>query len=212
MPDARDRELAAALAVTPLDEVTRRRLVAGALAATTDVPGAGAPSAPSRRSWIPLVAAAVVILAVVVGVFALAGGGNDTSDTATRKDATTRTDQRAAAEAPESAAGSVAVGVADYGDLGNLSRAAARRRAREELAKAPDAAAAGSAASPNTEQLLQAVAHAPCAEGVRSAGDLVGVASATFHGHDAVVVVVLTPSGARTGYLLVPDPCSAITL
>ena len=211
--DARDERIAEALAVPPLDDLTRRRLVRTALDA---VPAESAESDEAqppaeRRSWLPLVAAAVVMLLVIVGVVALRGGGTDSTDTAARKNGASATssgdapvgsaDAGAPAARPEASSG--AVSAADLGDLGDLSSSVARRRARTEIAGSPTGYAAG---VDNVQELLGEVAAAPCAGTLRRA-QIVGVGSATVDAHPAVVVV--TSSGATsTPHLLVLRPCS----
>ena len=84
--DLRDDRLAALLAVEPLDDVTRRRLVRTAL--DGDAPAAGAPASGRRpRAWWAAAAAAVVV-AIAAGTVVLASGGGDERPTAQR--ATTR--------------------------------------------------------------------------------------------------------------------------
>ena len=220
--DARDEQIAEALAVPPLDDVTRRRLVRTALDAVPaesaesddadDADGARPPG--ERRSWVPLVAAAVVMVLVVVGVVALRGGGNDSSsDTAARKADRVPTAQTpsAAADSSSGAAASLVPGTADLGDLGDLSSTAARARARAAVTAEPLAepfAGSTSPAVPTAEQLLQDVASASCADALHGSGTaVVGVGSATVAG-DAAIVVVAERDGVRTPYLLVLRPCS----
>jgi hypothetical protein len=212
--DQRNPELADALAVPPLDDVTRRRLVRNAVdaadTAESTTPGSTTPSSPGRRSWAPLAAAAVVILLVVaVGVFALARSGGDSSDTAARQGAKTPaavapTAAPTAGSAESSgAAASVGAGVTAYGDLGDLSRASARDAARAKVAS--DGAAP---AADLSEALLVRIADAACAASLRTEGTtLVGVGRATVDGNDAAVVVTRGADGTRTAHLLVFSPC-----
>jgi hypothetical protein len=217
--DARDEQLAEALAVPPLDDVTRRRLVRAALDA---VPAESDESEESdeaqpprvRQSWAPLVAAAVVILLVVVGVLALGGGGggNDSTDTAARKaDRAPAAETPSAADSSRGAAASLVPGTADLGDLGDLSGNAARDRARRAVTAEPLAApiaGSSSPAVPTAEKLLQDVADASCADALhRSGTTVVGVGSATVDGN-AAIVVVAERDGVRAPYLLVLHPCS----
>jgi len=214
--DARDEQLAEALAVPPLDDVTRRRLVRNALEAVpveSDGSEAAEPP-PERRSWAPLVAAAVVITLVVVGIVALGrAGNNSTSDTAARKADRVPTvgTPSAAADSSRGAAASLAPGTADLGDLGDLSGTAARDRARRAVTAEPLAepfAGSSRPAVPTAEQLLQDVAGATCAGALRGSGTtVVGVGSATVDGNAAIVVVV-ERDGVRAPYLLVVQPCA----
>lgn len=213
--DPRDEQLGDALAVPPLDDVTRRRLVRNALDALgspeTDADDEAAASR-EPRSWAPLAAAAVVILLVVVGFVALGRGGDDASDTAARKadrvpTAETPTAQAPAADASSGAAASLVPGILDLGDLGNLSSAARRERTRTALTTGTltDSEAATKLSS---EQLLRDVADAACAAPLRADGTtVVGVGSATVDGDHAVVVVTET-AGARAAFVLVPEPCA----
>jgi hypothetical protein len=207
--DARDERLGEALAVPPLDDVTRRRLVRNALDAAADGAGGGTGAdPPERRSWAPLVAAAAVILLVVVGFVALGGGGNDsTSDSAARKADRVPTAETpsAAADSSSGAAASLIPGSADLGDLGDLSSTAARDRARAAVAGSPTGYTAG---VDNVEELLQDVADASCADSLRASGStVVGVGSATIDGHRAAVVLTES-NGTRTAHLLVFAPCA----
>jgi hypothetical protein len=210
--DARDERIVEALAVPPLDDVTRRRLVRAALEA---VPAESDEAQPprERQSWVPLVAAAVVILFVVVGVLALGGGGNDSTDTATRKADRVPTvgTPSAAADPSSGAAASLVPRTADLGDLGDLSGTAERDRARRAVTAEPLAepfAGSSSPAVPTAEQLLQDVANASCADALRGSGTtVVGVGSATVDGN-AAIVVVAERDGVRTPYLLVVQPCA----
>lgn len=214
--DARDEQLGDALAVPPLDDVTRRRLVRNAIDALgspeTDADDEAAASR-EPRSWAPLAAAAVVILLVVVGFVALGrGGDDDASDTAARKadrvpTAETPTAQAPAADASSGAAASLVPGILDLGDLGNLSSAARRERTRTALTTGTltDSEAATELSS---EQLLREVADSACAAPLRADGTtVVGVGSATVDGDRAVVVVTET-AGARAAFVLVPEPCA----
>ena len=212
--DARDDQLGEALAVPPLDDITRRRLVRNALDAAADGDPADA-EAPERRSWVPLAAAAVVILLVVVGFIALGQGGDgSSSDTAARKadrvpTAETPTGQAptAAADSSSGATASLVPGILDLGDLGNLSSARSRDRTRAALTTGPLTDSEATTTRSN-EQLLQDVADAACAEPLRTESTtVVGVGSATVDGADAVVVVTET-AGARAAFVLVLQPCA----
>ncbi len=203
--DPRDEKLGDALAVTPLDDVTRRRLVRNALAALDQADEADEVDEPrERRSWAPLVAAAVVILLVVVGIVALGqGGGDSSSDTAARKtdrvptaETPTGKAPRAAADSSSGAAASLVPGILDLGDLGNLSNAASRDRTRTALTTGT-LTDSESATALVTDRLLQDIADAACAAPLRADGTtIVGAGSATVDGSDAVVVVTETAARA----------------
>jgi hypothetical protein len=215
--DTRDEQIGEALAVPPLDDLTRRRLVRNALAASVeepDIDDTGADDAAERRSWGPLVAAAVVILLVVGGFVALGRSGDDNpTDTAARKadrtpTAETPTGQApsAAADSASGAAASFAAGTALYGDLGDLSTTAARTAARSAIG-APDAPS-----GEVSESFAARVATASCAAPLRAAGTVVGIGSATVDGRRAGVVVTQSADGTRTPYLLEFSPCTVSPL
>ena len=214
--DPRDEHLGETLAVPPLDDVTRRRLVGNTLAALDQADEADEVDEPrERRSWAPLAAAAVVILLVVAGFVALGQGGDDSSsDTAARKADRVPTAETPTGQAPTPAADSssgaaapLVPGILALGDLGPLSSAASRDRTRAALTTGTltDSEAATTLAS---EQLLQDVADAACAAPLRADGTtIVGVGRATVDGDDVVVVVTET-AGARAAFVLVLQPCA----
>jgi hypothetical protein len=118
-PDARDERVAALLAVPPLDDVTRRRLVTGALRARGP-----------RRRGRTVVAAVLAAAAAVAVVVLLAPHGDDRSPQATR--------------APKGAtASSTLRGLPDFGDLRDPAAQARVRASRS--AAASSAGAFGSA-------------------------------------------------------------------
>jgi len=104
------RAALAAAPVDPLDELTRRRLLAGALQVAADAPAPMSPAARSR--WAPrhravIGSAAAVLLAVLAGVpFVVGHGGGSPAE---------KTLSAAAPNAARESAG------AFYGDLGDLS-------------------------------------------------------------------------------------------
>jgi hypothetical protein len=82
--DALERARAAVAApVPPLDEVTRRRLVQGALGSRDDALPTAPTSRAPRGAWLGLAAAAVLVILVVVAIGAMVvtdGGGTDQAD------------------------------------------------------------------------------------------------------------------------------------
>src|SRR5262249_38315256 len=88
--DQRDERIATWLEAEPLDELTRRRLVAGAMQATAEAPS----SAPSRRAW-RWIATAAVIVVVLVGALAVftARGGDESRLSDARQQRGGRSDQ-----------------------------------------------------------------------------------------------------------------------
>jgi hypothetical protein len=130
--DARDPRVATWLAVDPLDEVTRARLVRAAVAGASE-------ASPSARRWVAAVAVAAVLVALLVVAGAvLLSGGDDTATTASRAPAKeSARDSRGANDAagsvaPEAAALPDAAAPAtlpSVGDLGDVSTEARLARA-----------------------------------------------------------------------------------
>jgi hypothetical protein len=181
--DRRDDQVASLLAVEPLDELTRRRLVDTALRGG------------SRRPWARYAAAAAITLALVGGGAALLLGQSGDHETATRPPAR----QPGAALTP-TGRGSLAAGAAappiSLGNFGNLGDASnlARLRAAAANARAPSGLqrAAPALAGP----LATARACAP------PSGPITAVATGTVRGRAALVLV----SGGRLT-VVVLDPC-----
>ncbi|HKY77405.1 MAG TPA: hypothetical protein VJS45_14755 [Acidimicrobiia bacterium] len=176
------RSALAAAAVEPVDELTRRRLVATALAAAESAPAGEAPAAAAvplgRGRWARrhpglIGSAAAVVLAVLVGVpFVLDNGGPGGSETLT-------------AQAPFESASPF------LGDLGDLSD---RERLRLRLSGVgSDTYAALPPSEAGPSPAAGAPAAAPLADGSPGAG---GLASKP---NDAVVTTMLAPvSGSRS--------------
>jgi hypothetical protein len=199
-PDARDDlpdgEVAAWLAVEPLDEVTRRRLVSTAVRET---------AAPKRRRahalrWIAAAAAIVVLGAGTLAVVT-AGGGSQESQTA----APALTPEREAAGlAPKSAADATTAPV-EVGDFGDLDDGDNLTRLRAALVSgtstgAPDRSGAVVGSGPTS--LSQCAATIPDAT-------VVAQGSGTLDGRPATVVLVEHPDGSRSFEAIVSDPCEA---
>jgi hypothetical protein len=188
--DARDDDVATWLAVEPLDEVTRRRLVAGAL---REAPAAPRPERQPSRAWRWIAAAAAV---VVLGVGALAvvtaEGGHD---------------ERVASRAPRSdrTALAPAAGVVDVGDVGDLAVAANVARVRDAAGRS--AAAAEAPAGAATQQSNRDSAAASACDGSLPAGTVLVRGTGTFGGHDAVVVLLERPDGPREVDALLTGSC-----
>jgi hypothetical protein len=180
----RQAELAGARAalvaapVEPLDELTRRRLVAAALAAREAPPAGEAPAAVTpigRSRWAgrhrALVgSAAAVVLAVLVGVpFVVGNGGSGRDRTLT-------------AQAPlRDSAGSF------IGDLGDLSD---RDRLRLRLSGVAGDTYAAAPAEAGPSPAAGAATPAPIAGAAPGSGSLAGTPN------DAVVTTTLAPSAA----------------
>src|SRR5262245_27879283 len=137
--DARDERLAARLQTEPLDDVTRARLVRNAL--TASEPEAAATSGARRRSSMSVrwqAAAAAVVALAVSGVAVVARDDSDSAPTAARAPKTTEQPSSALEVTPKAfprftpASGqafSATIGGTTLGDLGDVSSAAALRRA-----------------------------------------------------------------------------------
>jgi hypothetical protein len=204
--DARDPELAAALAVAPLDEMTRRRLVRRAVAAADDAPlDAGWQRGAGGRRTAQITAAVGVAAALVIG--AVVG-----TVIVTRPDDPTPT----AARAPETSAGERAEGAApdpavtgsgdaeaprsaaalavDLGDLGSVTAAAdlrpvvERRVAERSAADATAALPAWPCRDTDPTTIGLAAVH--------------GIGTAQVDGAAVSVLVGPTPAGETVVVLL----------
>lgn len=128
----RDERLHRLLEVPPLDDVTRRRLVARALAPEPVGSATAAAAAPTRRARSRLAVAVPVAAAIAVGLVigaVVVTRPEDATPTAAPAPSSTPTPQgdreRAAGSADVPAlAPAESVAVADLGDLGNLADAA----------------------------------------------------------------------------------------
>jgi hypothetical protein len=173
------RSALAAAGVEPLDELTRRRLVAAALAEADSSP-AGETTAPAavpigRGRWARrhpglIGSAAAVVLAVLVGVpFALDNGGRDGGETLT-------------AQAPLESAGSF------LGDLGDLSD---RDRLRLRLSGVVSDSYASPPSEAGPSPAAGAPVAAPLADGSPGAGGLAAKPG------DAVATTLAPADGSR---------------
>lgn len=203
-PDERDARLGALLAVEPLDDITRRRLVNTAIRSTG-----------SARQARRLVAAAAVVIVLVAGagVVVTVRGSDSTTPTASRDKVATAT--------PESGASTIRVaeGARDVGDFGDLGVATnvARLRGALELAgnnvgatpAQPGAAsaapqAAGAAAS---DALVARFRALGCSPSLLPTGTVVALASGTLDGHPVIVVAIQSANGAQTFHAIETDTC-----
>jgi hypothetical protein len=185
-PDARDDVLARALAVDPLDDVTRRRLVATAIRSTGT----------ARRARMLVAAAAVVLVAVVgAGAFvAIRGTGSDEVE-AQRREAL-GPPQRPAAGAESGAAGAAPTAAAELGDFGELTVAANRQRlftaiGTTKATAAPDAPAAAG------ESAAHKLANLDCTVRGLPSGTTAALATGTLDATRVIVVVTDTTGGNR---------------
>jgi hypothetical protein len=184
--DRRDEGLAALLAVEPLDQLTRRRLVTTAVRA-----------APARPRWRLAAAAAAVILVAAGTVVAVTG--SDGPSPARRAGAPTVTPRPPAGSPPISASTAAAAPV-ELGDFGDLAIAANLTRLRAAAAGAATQAQRGGAASA-APQLGGARGCAPTLAPVRA------VATGQLGGRPVVVLVVGTHLTA-----VAVEPCAVRAL
>jgi hypothetical protein len=211
-PDAhgeqRDEEVAGWLEVERLDDVTRRRLVARALAETerdaAAAPALPAPARPTGRVWAWLGAAAVLVVVLVVGLALLSANGGDDSEVATRNDH--------AAISPKAIDATRDVG--DFGDLDEPTNLAALRAALEAPVSgsaAPQAAAGDTSrefgASDSTTTDAENAPLRLCGITVPDGATAVAQATGTIDGRRATVVLVEAADGTRTLDAVLEDPC-----
>jgi hypothetical protein len=184
------RAALAAAPVEPLDELTRRRLVAAALTAAEPAPAGEAPAAvtPNGSRWARrhpalIGSAAAVLLAVLVGVPFVVGNGGPGRD------------QTLTAQAPlQSSADSF------LGDLGDLSD---RDRLRLRLSGAAGDTFAAAPAEAGPSPAAGAPTAAPLAGAAPGSGSLAGTTN------DAAVSTTLAPTGRSAGRETVSGSASA---
>jgi len=171
-PDERDDRLAGLLAVEPLDELSRRRLVQTALDRT---------ASPWRRRV--LVAAAVVaVLGISGGVWLVAGTGRGGPH---RTVAAPTTPTLAAGSSHAQVAAPAAAPPFDLGDFGNLADPTAVGRLRAAVASLAASPSRGAVIAPDLQAALAAARRCDPA-----AGPVTTVATGTLDGRDALVLVV----------------------
>ena len=182
--DHRDEQVASLLAVEPLDDLTRRRLVDIAVRAT------------ARRPWARYAVAAAVVLGLAGGGVALLVGHSGDHQTATRAPAarpgpvpapTGPGQLQASAAAPNG----LPINLGDFGNLGDATNLA-RLRAANTAGRASPAHRA-------TDLAASIAAARACAH---PAGPVTAVATGTVRGHAALVLA----SGGRLT-VVVLDPC-----
>jgi hypothetical protein len=205
-PEVRDERIGALLAVEPLDDVTRRRLVNTAIRSTG-----------TARQARRLIAAAAVVVVLVAGagvVVAVGGGGDTTSPTAARDKA------EAALPAGRAVGFSISAAVRDVGDFGDLDVGANVDRLRRAFDSAVAKSAAptdGSTAAGNrgaasdqapSDALVTRLRALGCSPSLLPAGTVVGLASGVRGGHP-VIVVDLQSSGATHSFRVIEtDTCT----
>jgi hypothetical protein len=190
-PAARDDVLARALAVDPLDDVTRRRLVTTAIRSTGT----------ARRARMLVAAAAVVLVAVVSAgaVVAIRGNGSDQVE-AQRREALGALPRPAA----DAASGAASVGPAtptaapaELGDFGELTVAANRQRLFTAIGTTKGTASADASSSVGGESAARKLANLDCTVRGLPSGTTVALATGTVDATRVIVVVTDTTGGNR---------------
>ena len=207
-PPALDDAIVARLAVDPLDELTRRRLKAAALAAfdeqATTTAHAAAPAIPTRTNgrivrWLAPVAAAAALVAGVMAVSQNDGGsgGDQVASTANKVDGDAERvadDAKGGAELdplsttetlPGDGAGDQTVPMTAAVDLGDVTqRAALRKAVQAQLAPAESTSEAYSDSASGSGVCMAAIVNQP----------FILQATATYGGEPAVVYVTVDES------------------
>ena len=199
--DDRDPRIAARLPVEPLDEVTRRRLVATAL---RESEASAAPPPRSSRAWQWVAAAAAIVVLVVGGLALLTAGGGHDEPQASR--------DRSIAASPEGL--KVAPDVGDFGDLGQAANLDRLRSALDSSALASAAPRAEASTPPAAGDAAGSTSDADAAK--RSldlcassfpGGTILALGSGTIDGRTATVFLVQQADGSRSLEAVLDDPC-----
>jgi hypothetical protein len=190
--DQRDETLASVLAVPPLDDVTRRRLVREAL--DRPVPR------PSRFVAVAAVAAALALGAFVGTVLVTEPEQSDV--TTAQRAPTVSADAESLESAPAGMANATASPVTPLGDLGDVSDAADLREAVDlgfERSAGPteDSTILGYPCAANTPETFGLVA--PSALGI-----------GTYDGIAVTVVIGTSPAGQALAVVVQSDTCSVL--
>jgi hypothetical protein len=202
--DARDDGLAHQLQVEPLDEVTRRRLVATAL--REGAPPADAAASSGSRIGRLVAAASVAVILVAGGLVYLTQRDSEHGTTAARNNANQPASTASRKNADASTLGeSGSLPARDLGDAGDLHMKANLDRLRTR-AGAATANESTTAARDADEPLAGRLARQPCAANL-PAGTIVAVGTARFGSRDAIVVVTDLPDGSRSLDAVVLAPC-----
>jgi hypothetical protein len=192
-PDERDPELARRLAVEPLDELTRRRLVQTALRE-------GAPARPTPRTWRWLAVAAVAVVVVAVGLAVVTAQGGHDEPTALQERSARTSAPPVGAPAPASA-----------GDFGDLDRRDNRDTLRAQLADraaskgTPEAQTADRAAGALSD--TSASASDACPFTPPFGATVLGSGTGTIDGRRTTVYLVERADGTRTYEAVLEAPC-----
>ena len=192
--DARDERVAGYLAVEPLDDVTRRRLVSTALGST------GGRSTGSARRARQLVAAAAIVFVAVAGaglVVALQEGPQEEPESLTAQ-AEPRESEDAMADTP------LGGSVPDVGEFGELTQQGTVDRLRAALATVAtspvspqDAAATDKAAEADGELSFSTRAGEVGCTPMLPNGVTIAGATGSYDGREVVVVQRESLKGTR---------------
>jgi hypothetical protein len=212
--DERDEHLAALLAVEPLDDVTRRRLVNTAMQSTRTH---------HARRLVAVAAAIFVVLVAGAVVVGLRTTGSSTKTAARAPSAAgTGTPQKGNGEP------ALAPAIADAGDFGDLGVAANRSQlfarypastgaATASAVPAPSAGSSNfssSAGSPLTADTdaLTARLHALSCRDELPAGTVVALGTGQLNGKNAIVVVTRAADGSYSFHAVTASPCTVTVL
>jgi hypothetical protein len=187
--DARDERVAARLAVPPLDDHTRARLIRRAL---EEVPGST--TGRSRRAWALVAAAALLVVAVASGLLLASGGGR--SPSAQRAPHRPPT---AGSQVPAAAPGAAAtVAPRDLGGVGDVTDPARLRR----VLAGPAGAASGSLTT-----LRDACGNGEAVAGVTR---VEAVGTGVDAGQPAAIVVGRDTAGRRVAVVVALHGCRVL--
>ena len=203
--DVRDEGLAARLAVEPLDDVTRARLVRNAMDASAEAAPTNEPARRSGRSrWLAVAAALVVVLAVGLAVVLRDDSGSE--PTAARAPKTGASQSESASPNAADSSGldrtfSTNTGIRPLGDLGDVGSNPQLRRA--VTAAGADAPSASTLSELDAQATATPAAAAPCV--IKPRGKIVASGSGTAQGETVTVYVVERPSGSRVAVAVGPN-------
>lgn len=191
----RDLELAAVLAVEPLDDLTRRQLLRTALA---ERPRATRPVGPLAAA---LGVAAALVIGVLIGTVVVTRPDDPEPTTAARAPATSIAPTAPSAAADAGGPALVPASATQLGYFGVLDSDDALRAAIAARLEA------GGDASATSESADVCVARGPGAAGLAAISD---VATATLDTGPAVILVGRTPSGENVAIVLDPTSCAVL--
>lgn len=203
--DAQDPRVAEWLAVEPLDDVTRARLVRAAMADAdpdTDVEGGAAPA--PRHIGRLLAAAAALLVVLVVGIAVLVPRGDESTPTAANAPADRKATPEAVRERAADSSGATAQAesaaparsLPSLGELGDVSTETALREATAARARLTY----GSATTPPV-----------CAvEAARSLGEPIAAGTGTVDGQRATVILVQRADGLHGAISVIDRSCRAV--